>query len=185
MRHGDGAGLPPGLGAGHRVAGLGGDAEELLQVLEGDQPPPADLDVGQVAAAHLVVQQVAGQAGQAGGLIDGVGQPTAVRVLAGRRRPRWCRRRAAPDLRRAGARRLVQVPGRGADEAGRSLSRLGAGPLTFPVVLVIGAAGPGGPVDRAGSGQAGFGGPFSMNGQSRCCSSRSRSPALAGEDHGG
>jgi hypothetical protein len=29
-------------------------------VLAGDQPPSADLDVGQVAAAHLVVQQVAG-----------------------------------------------------------------------------------------------------------------------------
>ena len=81
---GGGAGLRSGLGVGHRVAVLGGDAEELLQVLAGDQAPPADLDVGQVAAAHLVVEQVAGQAGQAGGLIDGVGQPPAVRVLAGR-----------------------------------------------------------------------------------------------------
>ena len=52
-------------------------------MLAGDQAPPADLDVGQVAAAHLVVEQVAGQAGQAGGLIDGVGQPAARRVLAG------------------------------------------------------------------------------------------------------
>jgi len=48
-----------GVGVGHRVWVLGGDAEELLQVLEGDQPTPAYLDVGQVAAAHLVVEQVA------------------------------------------------------------------------------------------------------------------------------
>ena len=44
-------------------------------MLAGDEPPPADLDVGQVAAAHLVIEQVAGQPGQPGGLIDGVGQP--------------------------------------------------------------------------------------------------------------
>ena len=62
----------------------GGEPKELPQVLTGDQAPPADLDVGQVAAAHLVVEQVAGQAGQAGSLTDGVGQPPAVRVLAGR-----------------------------------------------------------------------------------------------------
>ena len=37
--------------------------------------PPADLDVVQVPAAHLVVEQVAGQPGQAGGLVDGVRQP--------------------------------------------------------------------------------------------------------------
>jgi hypothetical protein len=43
-----------------RGAGLGCDAEELVQVLAGDQAPSADLGIGQVAAAHLVVQQVAG-----------------------------------------------------------------------------------------------------------------------------
>ena len=43
-----------------RSGRLGGDAEELLQVLAGDEPPPADLDVGQVPAAHLVIEQVAG-----------------------------------------------------------------------------------------------------------------------------
>ena len=68
---------------GHQVAVLGSDAEELVQVLAGDQAAPADFDVGQVAAAHLVVEQVAGQSGQAGGLVDGVGQPAARRVLAG------------------------------------------------------------------------------------------------------
>ena len=52
-------------------------------MLAGDQLTPADFDVGQVAAAHLVVEQVAGQSGQAGGLVDGVGQPAARRVLAG------------------------------------------------------------------------------------------------------
>src|ERR1700730_7794087 len=54
-------------GGGIGSPGLGGDAGELPQVLTGDQVPPADLDVGQVAAAHLVVEQVAGQAGPAGG----------------------------------------------------------------------------------------------------------------------
>src|SRR5438552_8498400 len=73
------------MAVAHRVSGLRGDAEELLQMLTGDQAASADLDVGQVAAAHLVVEQVAGQAGQPGGLIDGVGQPPAVRVLAGGR----------------------------------------------------------------------------------------------------
>jgi len=43
--------------------------------MAGDEPASADFDVGQFAAAHLVVQQVAGQAGQAGGFVDGVGQP--------------------------------------------------------------------------------------------------------------
>jgi hypothetical protein len=52
-------------------------------MLTGDQAAPADFDGGRVAAAHLVVQQVAGQGGQAGGLVDGVGQPTVRRVLAG------------------------------------------------------------------------------------------------------
>ena len=46
-------------------------------MLAGDQPTPADLDVGQVAAAHLVIEQVAGQPGLAGGLIDGVGESFA------------------------------------------------------------------------------------------------------------
>ena len=56
---------------------LGGEAEELLQVLAGDEPPPADLDVGQIAAAHLVIEQVSEQSGQSGGLIDGISQPFA------------------------------------------------------------------------------------------------------------
>jgi hypothetical protein len=41
-------------------------AEELLQVVTGNEPTSADFSVGQVAAAHFVVEQVAGQAGQAG-----------------------------------------------------------------------------------------------------------------------
>jgi hypothetical protein len=44
-------------------------------VLAGDEPTPADLDVAQVAAPHLVIEQVAGQPGQAGGFVDGLGQP--------------------------------------------------------------------------------------------------------------
>jgi hypothetical protein len=39
---------------------LRSEAEELLQVLAGNDAAPADLDVRQVPAAHLVVEQVAG-----------------------------------------------------------------------------------------------------------------------------
>ena len=102
-------------------------------MLAGDQAPSADLDMGQIAKAHLVIQQIAGWISQASGLIDGGDQP-AVRVRA-------CTAGGAcgdvvfgaADLRRAGARQLVQVPGRG---AGQSLSRLEVGSLTFPVVLL-------------------------------------------------
>jgi len=55
-------------------------AGELLQVAAGDESASADLDAGQVAAANLVIQQVAGQAGQAGGLVGGAGQPPGGRV---------------------------------------------------------------------------------------------------------
>lgn len=43
--------------------------------MAGDEPTSADFYVGQVAPAHFVVWQVAGQASQAGNFIDGVGQP--------------------------------------------------------------------------------------------------------------
>jgi hypothetical protein len=59
-----------------------GDREELLEVLARDQAAPADLEIGQVPAAHLVVEQVAGQAGESGGLIDGVGQPLGRRLYS-------------------------------------------------------------------------------------------------------
>ena len=120
----------------------------------------ADLDVGQIAAAHLVIEQVAGGAGQAGGLIGGAGKPPAVHVPActagGLRR---CRHRVAADLRYAGETRLVQVPGHDAYGAGRSLSCLGVGLLTFPVVVQTGCIVLGDPVDRVVPGQAEFGGP--------------------------
>jgi hypothetical protein len=64
-----------GSGFGVRIWLRRGVAEELLQVMAGDEPASANLDVGQVTTAHLVVEQVAGQAGQAGGFVDGVGQP--------------------------------------------------------------------------------------------------------------
>jgi hypothetical protein len=32
----------------------------LLQVAAGDQAPPADRNIGQIATAHLVMQQIAG-----------------------------------------------------------------------------------------------------------------------------
>jgi hypothetical protein len=73
--------LPWGLGAGHRVAASGSDAGELRQVLAGDQLPSADLEMGQIAKAHLLMEQAAGWTAQAGGLIDGKGQLT-VRVRA-------------------------------------------------------------------------------------------------------
>ena len=62
--------------AGWRQSCLrGGIAEELLQVMAGDDPASADLHEEQVAAAHLVVEQVTGQAGRAGSFVDGIGQP--------------------------------------------------------------------------------------------------------------
>jgi hypothetical protein len=63
------------LGVVHRVAASGSDAEELRQVLAGDQLPSVDLETGQIAKAHLLMEQAAGWTGQAGGLIDGGGQP--------------------------------------------------------------------------------------------------------------
>jgi hypothetical protein len=70
------------LGVGHCVAASGSDAEEVLQVAAGDQAPSAGLGAGQIAKAHLAMQQVAGWAGREGGLIGGVGKPPAVRVPA-------------------------------------------------------------------------------------------------------
>jgi hypothetical protein len=51
-------------------------------VAAGDQAPPADVDIGQIAKAHLAIQQIAGWTGQAGDLIAGVGKPPAVHVPA-------------------------------------------------------------------------------------------------------
>jgi hypothetical protein len=63
------------LGVVHRVAASISDAEELRQVLVGDQLPSVDVEMGQIAKAHLLMEQAAGWTGQAGGLIDGGGQP--------------------------------------------------------------------------------------------------------------
>jgi hypothetical protein len=40
--------------------GLRADVEEFLEVTAGDEAASSDLDVGQVALPHLVVQQIAG-----------------------------------------------------------------------------------------------------------------------------
>jgi hypothetical protein len=69
------------LGVVHRVAASGSDAEELRQGLAGDQLPSVDFEMGQIAKAHLLMEQAAGWTGQADGLIDGKGQ-LAVRVRA-------------------------------------------------------------------------------------------------------
>ena len=64
------AGVPGcdrGLGVGHRVGVLGGDAEELLQVLAGDQAAPADLDVGQPAAGRVPASLAGGRGGGVAG----------------------------------------------------------------------------------------------------------------------
>src|SRR5690348_11897018 len=63
------------------------------------------------------------------------------------------------DLRRGGDTRPVQVAGRDAYGAGRSLSRLRVRPLTFPAALLTGRTGLGDPVDRVVPGQAEFGAP--------------------------
>jgi len=49
---------------------LGSQAEELVEVPAGNDAAPAGPSHKQVPAAHLVVQQVAGQPGQAGGLVN-------------------------------------------------------------------------------------------------------------------
>jgi hypothetical protein len=49
-------------------------------MLAGDEPPPAYLHVAQVAAPHLVIQQVAGQPGQTSCFVDRVSQPFGRRV---------------------------------------------------------------------------------------------------------
>jgi hypothetical protein len=55
-------------------------AGKLLPGAAGDEPASAGLVAGQVAAANLVIQQVAGESGQAGGLARGTGQPPGGRV---------------------------------------------------------------------------------------------------------
>jgi hypothetical protein len=56
-----------------KPSGPGSDIEELLKVVPGDEALSADFEVGQVLASHFALDQVAGQAGQAGGLADGAG----------------------------------------------------------------------------------------------------------------
>ena len=54
-RPGGGTRLPWDLGVIHRVAASGSDAEELLQIVAGDQAPSASLDIGQIAKAQLAI----------------------------------------------------------------------------------------------------------------------------------
>src|ERR1022692_1089783 len=82
--------------------------EECLQVLAGDDAAAADLDVAEAPGAHLVVEQVAGQAGDLRDLVHGVGDPLGLpaagevghqalpepRSRAPRLRGGWSRRRA-------------------------------------------------------------------------------------------
>ena len=58
-----------------QTRGSGRTCEEGFEVLAGDDAAAADLQVGQLAGAHLVIEQVAGQPGDRCGLIDAVGQP--------------------------------------------------------------------------------------------------------------
>ena len=44
-------------------------------MMTGYKAAPTYFHVDQVAASHLVVKQVAGQTGQAGCFVDGIGQP--------------------------------------------------------------------------------------------------------------
>jgi hypothetical protein len=68
---------------------LGANAEELLEVLAGDQAPSADLDVVEVPASHLVIKQVSGKPSQAGSLADGIGQPLGRQARCRTVFPRW------------------------------------------------------------------------------------------------
>jgi len=92
---------------------LGRDAQKLLEMLAGDDAAPADLGIRQVPAAHLVVEQVARQSGQAGGLVNGIGQPfgswTRVELtgLAGN----WTPGRPGHGLVRIGWMRLARAHG--------------------------------------------------------------------------
>ena len=47
-------------------------------MVAGDEPTSADFHVAKVDAAHIVVQQVSGQAGQPGGFVDGIGKPLSL-----------------------------------------------------------------------------------------------------------
>ena len=67
---------PGPVAGGSQIFVPGRGARGLPEALAGNEPPSAGLDVaGQGAASHLVIQEVTGQAGQAGGLIDAVRQP--------------------------------------------------------------------------------------------------------------
>ena len=128
-------------------------------MVAGDEAAPADFDVGQVAAAHFVVEQVAGQAGQAGGFVDGVGQPLGGPVgfrpagLGGCRaagggqgrliRIRWCQVTAARGW-------CALIGGLPRGRAGWRLVPSSAGLLGWP----------GGEGDRVGGGLAELGGPL-------------------------
>ena len=126
-------------------------------MLAGDQAPSADFDVGQVAAVHLVVEQVAGQARALSWRPCLTSRPAA-RGGPGLADSRGGHRRAAPGLRYAGnmsagprfwsccRRWVVIVPPRGRA-------------CCFPGRAAGEAGGLGGPVDRVGLGQAEFGGP--------------------------
>src|SRR5215469_6340678 len=46
----------------------------------GDDPAAADLKVAELPSSHLVVEQVAGQAGDLGCLVDGIGEPVFHRL---------------------------------------------------------------------------------------------------------
>ena len=65
------------------------------------------------------------------------------------------------------------------------MSRLEIGWLTFPVVLLAGRTGPGDPVDRAGSGEAEFGGPAFDVLTEAVPLVQVVYAGLVGEDHGG
>jgi hypothetical protein len=54
--------------AGHR-------GEKGLEVLAGNEPATADLEVTELSSAHLVVEKIAGESEDLGGFVDGVGEP--------------------------------------------------------------------------------------------------------------
>ena len=94
-------------------------------MLASDEPPSAYLYVLQIPAPHLVIEQVPGQPGQLGHLIDRVSQPFASQVgsYLAELGYGWLRIHRRARSRHLGALHVIGRPGISATET----------PLSFPI----------------------------------------------------